>query len=142
MSKAEHQRADELDDVRRTYETMERLIDENTELKTRAESFERQAAILTSDNESLRQQIKRAKIERDHYFRAFSVLSANLDGIASALITAINGARTQDYGGRRPVPDVEKAAKLPETIPSFLREGPRHEAPPINMKSLAETLAR
>ena len=138
-------RPDELEGVARTYETMARLMEENTELKARAESFERQAAIVESDNESQRQQIKRAKVERDHYFRAFTALSANLDGIASALITAINGARTQDYGGRRPVPDLDKAASKTDPIPTFLQRGPRNgdgNVSPIDMTRLAEALTR
>ena len=146
MSKNQPARPEELEGVARTYDTMSRLMEENNGLKVRADSFERQSAILEADNESLRQQIKRSRTERDHYFRAFSALSAQLDGIASGLITAIQTARSQAYGGRRPGPDLEKITENGDPVPLFLKQGPRREEErqepgKINLRSLAESIA-
>jgi len=144
MSNEKRPRPDELVALARTYDTMARLIEDNTELKVRAESFERQSAILDSDNESLRQQIKRSKVERDHYFRAYTALTAQLDGVASSLINAIKSTQTQIYGGRRPVPDLETAKESIEPVPSVVKKGPqREERQPvaINLRTLAESIS-
>lgn len=63
----------------RSFETFKHAKAENTELRGRAERSEHRAEIAESENENLRQMMKRANAERDHYFRAFTALSAQLD---------------------------------------------------------------
>jgi hypothetical protein len=113
---------EELENLARAFHSTKRTFEENRELTARVDHYERAAAVLERENENLRRVIKRVNSERDHYFRAFTALSAQLDQIASGLVTAIHLARAQAYGARRP-PQDKPVDKL-DPLPSFLRSTP------------------
>jgi hypothetical protein len=107
---------------------------------------ERHIAALENENSSLKTQLKRKTAERDHFFRAFSALSAQLDGFAGGMITAIHMARTQAYGEKRPQigAEAKPLTQLRRTrndeddgadAPAFLMQGPAaddHRRVPAN----------
>jgi hypothetical protein len=123
---------------------------------------ERHIAALENENSSLKTQLKRKTAERDHFFRAFSALSAQLDGFAGGMITAIHMARTQAYGEKRPQMGAEAKPLTQlrranngaghedngEPIPAFLSEpvsGHRMSdatsaAPPVNLDALRRAI--
>lgn len=151
----------EFESIARTFNTLKRLLAENVQLKGERDSFERQAAVALDENEMLRKQIKLVKGERDHFSRAFSMLSAQLDTIGSGLINAVKMSRVQAYGERpaasaerRPVPGDQAQQPAEPSIPRFLTQPPEEfhrgmvkqrdiadkKTPPISLEALADQL--
>ena len=129
---------EELENLARAFHSGKRMLEEIADAKSKAEHFERAAAVAEAENQNLRRAVKRINSERDHYFRAFTALSAQLDQIASGLVSAIHLARAQAYGGRRPVADLDpKDAEVPP--PAFLSR--QHERLPIDLEHLAAAIS-
>jgi hypothetical protein len=132
----------ELQGIADAYHRMDELLAQNEELSSRADTAERQAEMLQRENEDLRREIKRTNSERDHYLRAFTALSSQLDGIGSSIVTAIRMSRVQAYGGRRPPSDAEEMFPRSETdgdMPTFLRRGPAlagRPSPPVSLETM------
>jgi hypothetical protein len=117
------------------YNYVKQLEDENEAAKTHDVARDRHVAVLENENANLKTQLKRNKAERDHYFKAFTALSAQLDSLASGLISSIHMARTQAYGERRPRMEPERQLLQPrrstngarpddgEPVPAFLTSG-------------------
>jgi negative regulator of sigma E activity len=142
MTEANDQIPEELQGMADSYHLMGRLLAENEEFKARVETAERSAEMLDRENADLRREIKRANSERDHFSRAFTALSAQLDSVAAGLVTAITQARVQSYGGRRPMTDIEKLAPVPDAeVPRFLRR-PVEEGQPHMVADLEEVAER
>ena len=99
------------------------------EARTRAESFERTAAITAKENESLLAQLRRTKGERDHYMRCFTALSAQMKGLGSAFIDAVNMANVHGYGERGAPAEQEPQAE--HDLPSIVRRGPAMRGSPV-----------
>jgi hypothetical protein len=129
---------DELQVMADSYHLMDQLLAENDEFKTRVDAAERSAEMLDRENSDLRREIKRAKAERDHYSRAFTALSAQLDGLAASMVTAVTMSRAQAYGGRRPLTEVEKLtpSTLQPPLPTFLRQPRENDTKPISLDEL------
>lgn len=137
MTEAKDQVRDELQGMADSYHLMDRLLAENEEFKARVDAAERNAEVLERENADLRREIKRAKAERDHYCRGFTALSAQLDGLAAGMVTAISLARVQAYGGRRPLTELEKITPAPSgELPGFLRHRTGDGKKPISLDEL------
>lgn len=118
--------SDVLDSLRRAHAEMENLLTETESQKTQLTAQDRQIALLESENENLRRQIKREKEQRDHYFRAFTALSARVETLIHGAIEAIKSAKTHSYetpqtGAPRQLSTRRDSG---EPIPEFLRKGP------------------
>lgn len=136
---------EQLESLARSFYEMKDLLDLVEGLKAQRDNFERVAIAATKENEVLRHQGRQWRGERDHYFRAYSSLSGQLEGLGAALITAIKMSRVQGYEpGARPRAEPEDSAapvKDPtkQPIPAFLRQGPAIGSP-ISEQALEEAL--
>jgi hypothetical protein len=143
----------ELQGLSDSYYLMDRLINENEELKARTETAERQADLLQSENENLHRDIRRADTERDRYFRAYTWLSAQLEGFQVGMENAVSQSRAQVYGERLPITEIKKTApEGDKELPSFLRRlqgasdaprgtGDAEPTVPVDLNSLALSIA-
>jgi hypothetical protein len=152
-----------LESLGHAYNDMRHLLDEKEADRVHISALERHVAVLESETSNLKTQLKRKTAERDHFFRAFSALSAQLDGFAGGMITAIHMARTQAYGEKRPqmgaeakpLTQLRRASNSAghednvEPIPTFLSEptAPGYRmsdatsaAPPVNLDALRRAI--
>jgi hypothetical protein len=143
-----------LESLGHAYNDMRHLLDEKEADRVHISTLERHVAVMESENSNLKTQLKRKTAERDHFFRAFSALSAQLDGFAGGMITAIHMARTQAYGEKRPQIEPEKPLTQlrrarngdsrpddGEAIPGFLAQGPEDmTAGKINLDALRRAI--
>lgn len=146
-------RPDVLSQLAGSYETMRRLLSENERLKVQADSFQQAAAMTETENERLRREIKHAKGQRDHYFRAFTALAANVEALGASFLRAVQMAQVHSYGDRggdAPVQprqqERERSIKV-QDVPGFMKkpmpaadEPEPPEQPGINMKSLSRAI--
>lgn len=130
------------------YNYVKQLEDENEAGKAHDTARDRHVAVLESENVNLKTQLKRSNAKADHYLRAFTALSAQLDSLASGLVSAIHMARTQAYGERRPPIETEKPLIQPrrahngdddgEPVSAFLTTGDR--PPPVSLDALRRAI--
>jgi hypothetical protein len=128
----EDERRRALESLAGAFNALKRLIAEHDRLKGERDVFESKIADALDENETLRNQIKHVKGQRDHLSNAISSLTAQMDTLASRFIEAVKMARLQAYGERpaaptepRPVVGWDQARQpLEPSIPGFLRESP------------------
>lgn len=130
----------ELQSLSDAYQTMERLLSENGELKVRAETAERDRAISESDNQNLHHQNRRLSSERDFYMRRSIALIAKLKGGIAAMYNAINDSESEARG-ERPAPETQPAQDAGEPVPGFLTHQPERSGEfVVDLKSLAAAI--
>ena len=101
----------ELQQIADSYNAVGSLLAENERqqevidgLRSQIESLERSTAILENENRNLRHQMSAERRSRDHYMRAFTALSAQLEGIGATLLKAVESARVHSYGDQPALP--------------------------------------
>lgn len=127
------EQAAERPEIRAAYETAQTLrglYADLDETKARAESFEQTAAMAATENESLLVQLRRMKGERDHYFRAFTALSSQIEGLGSAFIKAVEMSKVHSYGERGAPPEQPQQSEQHD-LPSIVRRGPAMRGSPV-----------
>lgn len=108
--------------------TMEDLYAENESLRASAESFERTAAILHSENELLRRELIRNKRQRDHYFQCYTALKAKVASISALSDEAVKMTEVHAYGEAQPTGNGQaRHVNGSDAVPAFLLRGsPAH----------------
>ena len=77
-------------------------------LEEQRDEWRREAERARIEAETLRKEVNRARGGRDHYFKAFTALHAELDNVAQALVGAIKRAAVHanhPNGGRDQIPE-------------------------------------
>jgi seryl-tRNA synthetase len=80
-----------------TVSAVKRLLTEYDRVKGERDNFERQLASTLVENETLRRQAKEAKDHRDHFSKALTTLTAQMDAIGTRCIEAVKMVRSQAY---------------------------------------------
>ena len=78
-----------------TVSAVKRLLTEYDRVKDERANFERELACALAENETLRRQAKEARDHRDHFSKALTVLTAQMDAIGTRCIEAAKMARSQ-----------------------------------------------
>jgi hypothetical protein len=118
-------------DVRRVAtalnDTIEDIFAQNENLQVRADSFERAATMLQSENELLRRELSRQKRQRDHFFQCYTALKAKVTTIAAVSEEAVKMTEVHSYGEAQPSDGQFRGRGGNDPPPAFLLKGvPAH----------------
>src|SRR5271170_1740371 len=80
-----------------TVSAVKRLLTEYDRVKGEHAIVERQLASALVENETLRRQAKEAKDHRDHFSKALTTLTTQMDAIGTRCMEAVKMARSQTY---------------------------------------------
>jgi hypothetical protein len=75
----------------------------NSDLATAREDVENwrtETLITRQENENLKKEINRARAQRDHFFKAFTALKAQLTSMGNSMLEAVRSSEVHDYGER------------------------------------------
>lgn len=99
----------------------ERLEIENKAARDEVENWRTETLIVRQENDNLKKEINRTKAQRDHYFKAFTALKAQLTSLGFGFLEAVKSSEVHDYGERGGMPDRNSTPPMPRVV----REGPR-----------------
>jgi hypothetical protein len=93
-----------LESVAGTLAAVKRLVAAYDRVNSERDNFERQLASVLVENETLRRQTKEAKDHSEHFSKALTTLTDQMDVIGARCIEAVKIARTQSYDQAAMVP--------------------------------------
>lgn len=126
------------DAVHRMEQELEQTKKQLVAVMTERDEWKHTAGVYQYDNENLKKVINRSNAKAEHYMKQNAGLTTGLEGLAQGLLSLIKNAQVHAFGDRsvngdRPANGApqrpNRAAPLGpvdiDTMPTFLRSGPR-----------------